>query len=395
MIWLYCIPTRVIELEVPPDSRLPSHTDTCISWTTHQNTRPPVVTRICRESREVIRKQCGSQIDHNEARPSEKYKLTKMPWFNPGKDIISWSSLSCTLPYGPKPLGDHSYFLKYSLQAYDVVVPGELLFPFRYLMPPKEMFNFRPDFSRTEGDGFRVLDNFMVCLQIVTLHMSPEEALRSIISGKTGDSLVHVVDIYDSVQIKKIYDEVKPQDANTQFIFDRLLNTETLHREVDLWKEHVVLNWICRNFMNYHADRSEQQYQHDVKIGLPRRELECFVKHPEDTSPDVVDYDTWFRNYYNFNPPRFEEFMFDPNIPWVQWAYDDVPIFRPVLLFRVCVRDCSQLRCTKYRQDMYSGRYPPEWRDGPMKGQYDAMWKLEKPEEDAMAAESRQTLKRL
>jgi len=395
MIWLYCIPSRVIELEVPPDRRLPSHSATCISWTTHQNTRTPVVTRICRESRQVVLKECGGPIDHKEARPSTEYKVTKMPWFYPGRDIISWSSLSCTLPYGPKALGDHSYFIKYSLQARDVVVPGELIFPFRYLMPPKEMFNFKPNFNRTESDGFRVLNDFMVCLQIVTLHMSPEEALNSTISGRTGDSLVHLVDIYDAVQIKKISDEVKPQDANTELIFDRLLQTETLHHEVDVWKEHAKLNWICRSFENYHADRSDEQFEHDRRMKLPSRELECFVKHPQDTSPGEVDHERWFKSYINHNPPRFDRFMFDMSIPWVQWAYNDVPTFRPVIMFRLCVRNCAQLRSTSFRQEMYSGRYPPEYQNGPMRYQYEAMWKLEEPEEEAMAAESRKTLKRL
>lgn len=394
MIWLYCIEGRVVELNVPQVRYSSSHSENCISWTTHQNTRPPVVTRICQESRQAALSQCAWTLAEGEAvNPSDDYITTRSPWFNPAKDIVAFNSLDCTYQYESED-EESSYFMQCAKQAQGVVIPARMLYPFRYLRLPMEVGESNPKIPRTAADQFSQLGGFMVCLKSIEVHMPPDKFLQSTLSGRTGDSLVRVVDVFDAAQIEKIYGEVKDvsfQDEDVTAVFKLLCNTKELYEAVAKWQEEVKMNWLCQRYGSSH---SLKQRIYDEEHSIPPRNLECFL-NPAGSGPDAEPTTrARFIESYRAKPPRFDEFTFDISDPWVQWAHEDMPIFRPVLMFRLCVRGCASLCSTGTRRSMYSGRYLRDYTETLM-SQYILIRRTERAEEQAMAADSRIAIKRL
>ncbi|PTU23669.1 hypothetical protein P175DRAFT_0468377 [Aspergillus ochraceoroseus IBT 24754] len=53
MIWMECLPARIFEYDAPEGWAVPISTVCDLGWTTCQNWKPPVLTRICHESRSI------------------------------------------------------------------------------------------------------------------------------------------------------------------------------------------------------------------------------------------------------------------------------------------------------------------------------------------------------
>lgn len=395
MIWLECTESRVVELEVPPEMYLSGHSITCVSWTAHQNTRPPVVSRVCHESRQAVLSQCARALDDQETRErADSYITTQSPWFHPGKDIVTFSSLKCIYPYDLEIDGETSYFIAYAKQAKDVVIPARLIYPLRHLRLPMEQGEFRSIIPRVVADQLAPLKSFMVCLKTIEVHMPPEEFLKSTLSGRTGDSLVHIVDVFDMAQIEQILGEVEnacPQEKDVLSAFALLRDSEKLHEEVGIWQEEARKNWLCQMYGCTHSD---DQRAYDEANGIPERNPECFVGPPgEDFSVEKLSREQ-FIELYRQKPPRFDKFGFDMEDPWVQWAKDQVPTFRPVIMFRLCVGNCASLRSTYFRRQLFSGRYPGDYSQSLM-SQYSKVRFTEWNSEGEMAADKRKVVKRL
>ncbi|KAJ5988076.1 hypothetical protein N7481_003286 [Penicillium waksmanii] len=387
MIWLECIEGRVVELEVPPVMYLSAHSENCLSWTAHQNTRPPVVSRVCQESREAVLSQCAWALDERDVSHLFVDYIpipTRNPWFNPANDIVAFSSLGCIYPDECAVYGKDSYYMQFAKQAQDIVIPARLIYPLRYLRLPMELGGVE---AKNLPGGSRPA-------KTIEVHMPPVQFLNSTLSGRTGDSLVHIVDIFDAAQIEKIYEEVKnvyPQEQDIMTVFALLRNTERLHREVTKWQKDVKMNWMSQR---YGASHSYDHRVYDEEHNIPSRNPECFL-NPPGSEPSAEPMNrARFVEFYAQTPPRFDEFIFDMDDPWVQWAHDDMPTFRPVIIFRLCVRGCSSLCSTNTRREIYSGRYLHDYTDTLM-GQYQSIRLNERAEENAMAAESRKTLKRI
>ncbi|KAJ5414280.1 hypothetical protein N7509_000907 [Penicillium cosmopolitanum] len=387
MIWLECLEGRVVELEVPPVMFLSAHSENCLSWTAHQNTRPPVLTRVCKESREAALSQCAWALDERDVSHLFVDYIpipTRNPWFNPAKDIISFSSPGCFYPDEGAIYGPDSYYMEFAKQVQDIVIPARLIYPLRYLRLPMELGGAE---AKNFPGGSRPA-------KAIEVHMPPEQFLASTLSGRTGDSLVQVVDIFDAVQIEKIWQEGKnvySQEQDILTVFGLLRNTEKLRREVAKWQEDVKMSWMCQR---YGASHSYDHRVYDEEHGIPPRKAECFVNPPGSESSAEPMTRARFVECYAATPPRFDEFEFDMEDPWVRWAYDEMPTFRPVIMFRLCVRGCASLCSTNTRREMYSGRYLHDYADTLME-QYQVIRLHEREEEKAMAAGSRKILKRL
>lgn len=393
MIWLNCIPSRVIELEVPPVNRLSSHTETCTFWTAHQNTRPPVVTRVCRESREITLKVCGRRINDKKCPDWDLYLTTEMPFFNPARDIITWSSLNCILPYGPKVREKDSYFICLAKAAQDILVPAQTFYPFRYLMLPMESTRLHPKLEWAQLDSLANLKDFMVCIKVVQMHMPASKALNSSISGKTGDGLIQLVDPSDTAMIK-LFDQSDPNDADLKIVFKRMLDKETMDREIKLWMTHVANHWVFRCFSNL-PNRSEEQRTVDHDAGMPYRStLQPFTEESGKENPAKL-VDRWSPLWGCYRPSPVAEEVLELECPWVQWVLERIPRMRPMIMFRYCVSNCAALKSTESLRAIHSGRYPPKHRYEVLVPEYQELRKRERGEEIERSKEDRRIVRRI
>jgi hypothetical protein len=62
MIWSYCLPHRVVELDVSPRTIL-APVSCGFLWTTTLNGLPPLISRVCRESRAVASQSHPKVLD--------------------------------------------------------------------------------------------------------------------------------------------------------------------------------------------------------------------------------------------------------------------------------------------------------------------------------------------
>ena len=106
-IWRYCLPCRVYELDTPQTRTVyvdcekengpwPCHQ---LSYTTYMNGRPPLISRVCHESRSITFKT-GKIIPVDESRPGEAEWVsgldTREAWRDSLRDSahLNWISSS-------------------------------------------------------------------------------------------------------------------------------------------------------------------------------------------------------------------------------------------------------------------------------------------------------------
>lgn len=389
MIWLECIPSRVVELDVPCNEILPAHTETCISWTAHQNTRPPVLSRVCHESREIILKLYGRPLN---TRRDDLYGCTQSVWFNGKKDTVFLSSILCfSLP--PSDNGGDDYFIRCAKKAQEVAVPAQIIYPFHYLTMPLEPISVRPRITKQQADKISKLRDITVCLKVIQVHMSAEKALKGAISGPTGDQLVLIVNVDDSETIEKIADDAEhyhPSD-NTPKIFALLKDTKKFLKEVRTWERHAAKHWTCQRFVEY----ANMPGHHPLDPDAPHNIDKFWTHSPDSPTQDPITSKRWDNLYERSKYPQMDNFELNMTNPWSQWAHQDIPNFKPVIMFRLCVRDCSALSTTSARRDIYSGRYPDHYVESAMIPKYQKLRMTERREEVAVARESRLILKRI
>lgn len=88
-IWKLCLPRRVVELDIPSNGHIDTY---CQLWRTSSiNSRPPIITRVCCEARQVAFEKGGLTwdvigVDDGPVWWANNSNLT--PWFNPTTDIV-------------------------------------------------------------------------------------------------------------------------------------------------------------------------------------------------------------------------------------------------------------------------------------------------------------------
>lgn len=88
-IWKLCLPHRVVELDIPSNGHIDTY---CQLWRTSSiNSRPPIITRVCCEARQVAFEKGGLTwdvigVDDGPVWWANNSNLT--PWFNPTTDIV-------------------------------------------------------------------------------------------------------------------------------------------------------------------------------------------------------------------------------------------------------------------------------------------------------------------
>lgn len=222
-IWRFCLPHRVYELDQPierfvyevleeEDENIP-----CWLWkTSRSNVRPPLLTRVCRESRRVAlatgkwvsylrwRRNAWSVNGPYEADWNTGNVIDQGFWQDSSRDTVhlNWTSLY-DIDFGPRmashPLtslaqeakrlnGSASFMLG---EMTDEIGEGE---PFN--RPISRLFNRIPLGEGKQEDltALRLLLEWMVVVRVVVIHLDLGRAADSGLFGLLGDEIIQVVD---------------------------------------------------------------------------------------------------------------------------------------------------------------------------------------------------------
>lgn len=201
-IWRECFPIRVAELDYPWDkaSYLCLSSRPCrLQKTTDVNRCPPVISRVCRESRYVASKT-GHVRGLGSPPPGAQWtssRLLEKLWIDPSRDSIhlNWT------PVYKFEYSDDGSALDYL--AWSAARARGSSFMLEYI---DNAFHDEEeiDFGDRVG-GLQKLQNAVVVMRVVVVHTSFEIAARTGLFGLLGDACVQIVDVSDEQRLDALF----------------------------------------------------------------------------------------------------------------------------------------------------------------------------------------------
>ncbi|KAB5566423.1 hypothetical protein GE09DRAFT_734898 [Coniochaeta sp. 2T2.1] len=327
-IWRFCLPNRVIELDIPAAHIIALDADQadycCGSSHTslinrRHNRRPPVISRVCRESRMVA-------LEHVNLFPGGfllSCSLVDFPYFGTSMGIEDWVDKRRDV------LHIHYW------QAYDADWPrggGDLV---RFWLSEAakrarlasitlELFCSLP-WEPAHLDLFRN-QSLLLCLRVVSLHAPLQPALDSGLFGLLGDARVVFVDAADPEQKEQYrafweaHGTGRAADTHPARFFAEFCKQGG--DDDDAWVraavEEMEIQWMLEQ---WYASR-------DGMAGADADAVWSKIPTGWEDWPEQV------QNWRNYVPNR-EHW-------WTKATLEAMPKLRPVVMFRLCTQRCPE-----------------------------------------------------
>ena len=368
LIWSSCLPRRVVEIDNPAHFSEWDPLRTCtLSTTTRTNSRPPVISRVCREAREVASRAGGwtwkmiqvtgvggfdAEEGEGDSPPPYYYQFSKYrgdeTWIQPGRDEV------VHLHWTPATHVDDFAESWTEMEKRDRAV--ELLWWLRRRMRIERVSivadvvcPFRGDWVRlgnvaiqdTEavvalGREVPVGGEYEVVLEMVTVHVRLDAAVKSGLFGVAGDERVKLVGVDDWDGIERfaaLWREYgSGLDEETGKLFEEIRDREAFTMRVEKWRRDVIKPWI------WHQWRA-CRWKEDLPVDRVWKGRNRWVDAP---GPAVTDagLPTWDPNGERRWGIDIE--VREPNEDdlWVKEELENMPRFVPKIMFRLCGGEC-------------------------------------------------------
>lgn len=333
LIWLECLPKRrVFELDSPGfHLKYPK----CVryNWSTLESMRPPVITCVCRESRGVAFET--GRVDGPDTNYFKEWGLCYpwyIQWFDPTTDLIAmhWTpeahdGLMGTLHEDPTPL-----LLRYAPICQGAVISAELVCSWD-----------EPTTSHFDMALLCTLKSWIVCLDMVMVHVTRAEMVNSQLFGTLGEELTQVVDAADVDKMKEFTDlssnSMGSEVSATRDFFSEMLEAGSFQDRVAEWKQRSTSLWVWHKWLI----ASETKFDGISKPTEIWRRRRRFTQTPdhEPVSLDMLDQTTYTKRG---RLDHVDHARFTPNKqhPWVRETVAEMPTIRPVFVFRPCPMEC-------------------------------------------------------
>lgn len=253
-IWKLCLPKhRIMEIDRPPEKHNEKHGEKADWQISFANSRPPLLTRVCRESRSVAFENGGINglnVNTESIRTPGFERFIENAWFNPETDVVhmNYNSRFENLAWDAVPITPIPYLLATTEKGVAASITADFLFPFRIRMTP-QLFrgaNFH-QLGLLEGRK-----EYLVSLRLHNLHLDQEAVLKSGLFGQLGEERIILVDVEDSEKLRQIYDLSKasnrgddePEGKFAQFFNLAVSRPEQFKRTLDKWRYGLKSHWI-------------------------------------------------------------------------------------------------------------------------------------------------------
>jgi hypothetical protein len=314
-IWLECVPHRIAELDVPSTELAAMDfnasdvaPDKCcrLGQTSRLNSKPPVLTRICRESR-ALAFETGGFLEDSGLWAADN--AVPRPWLDCSRDVVH---LNWTPAYEPHymsagdPLG---WLLSASKCVKHASLTGELL---DYL-------------SQVESHGtdpWHFLcerKSYLVCLRTVCIHIEMQAALDSGLFGRRGEEPIVIVETTDRARIAQFRELWEQHGSN----LDRqaalvLEEVESLDAQGEI--EDIRIKWLLHRWRNVNPQNSisENVPDHTIWAQMP-----------------TGDNDNW-----STRPFLRQHWVINRDHEWAKTALFDIAELHPVIMIRLCTDKC-------------------------------------------------------
>lgn len=323
LIWKACLPkTRIFDLMLPCFVYDDSHCRGS-GWASRETWRPPVITRVCWESRAVA---------HETGRVLFQEDDSHVP--NYIKSILSDATTDIVAQYWAPGLEGVVFW------PLDNPDPYFFHFADRYSGAMIAETRLRGALSlRTETFDWvnlRQLKEWFVCLEMsVIIHLSRKELLLSGLFGHLGEEYIQLVDPTDTQTLKKFHHLAltsSQQLPETIQFFDALF-TPKFQYKIRNWTRDTMTRWLYQAWV--HADRAEYaSIEHPEQVWLGPSTPGMDGKPFNPLSPESYRYDLCSAMSDQVH------FAYNEKHPWVKEKLAQAPRFYPRIMIRPCIKRC-------------------------------------------------------
>ncbi|KAK5720382.1 hypothetical protein LTR17_015019 [Elasticomyces elasticus] len=219
-IWRYCLPHRVRELDTPlaqnvfePEYEYGSLLPCDLQGTTFANGLPPVLTRVCLESRKVARETGALQLPASNETTDlvwEADTLRKQEWEDRARDSVHlhWTYIyRADFESSGRPLdylvrraasvaAGGSFMAKYMDSKFDWAGEAARVSEIEKSLEPEILRDL---------EALRKLPSLQVVVRVVVVHCDFKNAANSGLFGLLGDARVQIVDVRDDNRVVDQY----------------------------------------------------------------------------------------------------------------------------------------------------------------------------------------------
>jgi hypothetical protein len=215
-IWRYCLPFRVCEMDFPVDEivfDLPGDDEPppcTLSDTTRANSCPPLICRVCRESRSVAFRAANIPTGFAQDRPRNAQWVsttsTRRTWqdFTRGSPHLNWTPI-----YEMQYQSSGSPLHSLAWAALHMSGTGSLMVehldpdfgdPNTYLDTTYDasepyMTRLRSPITNKDLEALEQLPHCLVIMRTIVIHSDVESAVTTGLFGLLGDARVQIVDV--------------------------------------------------------------------------------------------------------------------------------------------------------------------------------------------------------
>jgi hypothetical protein len=209
--------------------------------TTFLNSRSPIITRVCRESRGVAFEDAGvlgvdveAEAEPDDAECWVSGTSISDPWFRPATDIVH---LNWTEAYTVDFMNTGSpipFFLWTASKGIAASITADLVHAFD---PPSRFYGTDEDLDRLQHRK-----DYLVTLRMVCLHVDVYQAACSGLFGRLAEERIKLLRPADNEMIRKYHElwAAGPQgDQEPATFFEMALSTESFRVQVAKWSEEL------------------------------------------------------------------------------------------------------------------------------------------------------------
>ncbi|KAH8651422.1 hypothetical protein BX600DRAFT_102498 [Xylariales sp. PMI_506] len=341
-IWQLTLPARVIELDTPdrtPDP-VPSLSSFCSSQHTLRrlNTRPPIATRICHESRSIALGNgvaplwADYQLGHD-PQWAAAHTYSARAWARPSTDVLHlnwWPAGTAEYP----TLTDPIKFVRDMALKKDMCVSimAPLIMEFDESMQHAWGLSSSQVFSSLGGSSQSdavsgAVASYLVTMCVVNLHIGLDQALNSGLFGQLGEEPVQLVDVHDKAVLQayeSLWKSGPAADTDPAAFFNFAVerHESAWLPKIAGWEDSVKLGWLWHCWSGAQA----------TDFQSVENPLEIWTSVQSDSQYGSASTGQGSEGTTSIGP--------NMNHPWVIQALQTIPHFEPRVMMRLCGDKC-------------------------------------------------------
>ncbi|KKK12928.1 hypothetical protein ARAM_006913 [Aspergillus rambellii] len=321
MIWMECLPARIFEYDAPEGWAVPISTVCDLGWTTCQNWKPPVLTRICHESRSIAYEV--GVIDNRRGWPR---------WFSPAQDIaaLHWVPGDNIDVGGSEDFDLTPELFHYADHGQGAGIPAYRIHAFH--RATSSAYGRNKDY-----DVLALRDHYFVWIKMVIIHIDDETARKSGLFGTLGDEPVQLIDVADTKSIARFRDlwaSISPMDPEPLSFFNE---QEPFQDRLQQWCKEMETLWVLNCWYRAWRNRWEGVVRpEDIWLGPRVNDAgeSLDMLSPRGLAAPGTPYYTCGMDTNRFAPNKSH--------PFVRKVLDKMPQFQPRVMFRHCALNCHK-----------------------------------------------------